>query len=411
MAVLAALAVLARPAAEEPRPPEPPKPAKPKRDKPPEKKDPAAKGKHDPEVQYLLDLAHVHRQYGHLEEALPLLEKSLEKEDDADLRIDILQLAGETALAEPNRADVAAKYFTKAIEQCKDEERANVLRLWLGGAHRTAKDYPAAEAAFWSAYRGFAEKRQQQDALRQFSEIVRRPERAEAAVAEYEKRLGEKPGDLDLLEILSIIYAQGPKRDVAKALAVQEKISAARPDDLDEQQKLAALYQQAGQADKAVEMYRRIVEKRPEELEKLARALAQAGKKDEAAAAARKLLEGQESNPKVLENVAQLLEQTGSGRDALDLRVKSIGLMKEDREKTEARFRLVDRYRELKEFGKAEDLARGLLKEAAEAKPAEGLKADERKAYVEAAKRNLGRAKRLLVQMYEEQGRLEDLQF
>lgn len=397
--------------AEEPHPPEPPKNPKPRREKLPDKKDVPAKSKYDPEVQYLLDLAHVHRQYGHLEEALPLLDKALEKEDEADLRIDILQLAGETALAEPNRAGVAAKYFTKAIELCKDDERVNVLRLWLGGAHRTGKDFPASEAAFWSAYRGFADKRQQQDALRQFTESVRRPERADAAAAEYEKCLADKPGDMDALEILSIIYALGPKRDIGKALAIQEKISALRPDDLDEQQKLAALYQQAGQADKAVELYRQIVAKRPEELEKLARALAQAGKKEEAASAARKLLEGQEANPKVLESVAQLLEQTGNVRDGVDLRVKAIGLMKDDREKAEARFRLVDRYRELKEFGKAEEIARELLKESTDAKPPEGLKPEERKSFVETSKRNLGRAKRLLIQLYEEQGRIEDLQF
>lgn len=396
------------PAAEEAKTPEPEsRPNKPR----PKPTDKPAKPKYEPEVQYLLDLAHVHRQYGHLEEALPLLDRAFEKERDQELRIDILQLAGETALAEPNRAAAAAGYFTRAAELCKDEERVNLLRLWLGGAWRTAKDYAKAESAFWAAYRGFADKRQQQDALRQFTEIVRKPERAEAAAAEYEKRLAAKADDTDALEALSLIYAAGPRKDLTRALAVQEKLCALHPDNLDERQKLAVLYQQAGQADKAVDLYRVIVAQRPSELEKLARALAQANRKEEAAASALKLLEGQEENPKTLEYVALMLDQFGLPKDALNLRYKAVRQIKDERERMEAQLRILDRLRELKDFQRAEELARGLLKDAANTQPPADARPEEAKAFQEQRSRVIGRLKKALVQLYEDQGRLGDLQF
>lgn len=395
-------------AAEEAKTPEPESRANKPRPKPADK---PAKPKYEPEVQYLLDLAHVHRQYGHLEEALPLLNRAFEKERDQELRIDILQLAGETALAEPNRAVAAAGYFTRAAELCKDEERVNLLRLWLGGAWRTAKDYAKAESAFWAAYRGFADKRQQQDALRQFTEIVRKPERAEAAASEYEKRLVAKADDADALEALSLIYAAGPRKDLTRALAVQEKLCALHPDNLDERQKLAVLYQQAGQADKAVDLYRVIVAQRPSELEKLARALAQANRKEEAAASALKLLEGQEENPKTLEYVALMLDQFGLPKDALNLRYKAVKQIKDERERMEAQLRILDRLRELKDFQRAEELARGLLKDAANTQPPADARPEEAKAFQEQRSRVIGRLKKALVQLYEDQGRLGDLQF
>jgi len=395
-------------AAEEAKTPEPESRANNPRPNP---ADNPAKPKYEPEVQYLLDLAHVHRQYGHLEEALPLLDRAFEKERDQELRIDILQLAGETALAEPNRAVAAAGYFTRAAELCKDEERVNLLRLWLGGAWRTAKDYAKAESAFWAAYRGFADKRQQQDALRQFTEIVRKPERAEAAASEYEKRLVAKADDADALEALSLIYAAGPRKDLTRALAVQEKLCALHPDNLDERQKLAVLYQQAGQADKAVDLYRVIVAQRPSELEKLARALAQANRKEEAAASALKLLEGQEENPKTLEYVALMLDQFGLPKDALNLRYKAVKQIKDERERMEAQLRILDRLRELKDFQRAEELARGLLKDAANTQPPADARPEEAKAFQEQRSRVIGRLKKALVQLYEDQGRLGDLQF
>lgn len=392
------------------------KPKPPRKDAPPKpdnKKaaDKAAGQKYEPELQYLVELARVHRQFGHPEQALTVLNQAVELEKDTELKSELTQQAGEAALAMPDKSAEAAGYFQKAIELTTQDERKNLLRLWQGGAWRTAKDSPKAEDAFWTAYKGFADKRQKDDAFRQFKELLLKPERADAALAEYEKRFAEKPDNPDTQEVLRLLFSQGPKKDPKRAIPIQEKIVAARPDDLDELKSLAVLYQQAGQPEKAVPLFEQLVAKKPGEIEQLAAALAHAGKKEEAAAAVKKLLEGKEDDPKILDKAAQILDQIGLNRDALAVREKALPLIKDEKARADARFKLADKYREQKDYAKAEELLRALLKEATAAKPEADAKPEDLKAFEEQRGQSLSRAKKALIQLYEEQGKLADLTF
>jgi len=306
----------ADPAKPEPAKPDPAKPdPKPPTDKPkPKPKEtpapkPGERAKISNEAQYYLELAQVHRRFNKLDEALANFQKSAEVEKDDDAKSQILQQAGETALNDPKRSGDAAGFFEKAIAVTKDEQVKAVLYLWLGGAHRTGKEYAQAEAAFFTAYKSSSDPRMKQDAFRQFAEMLVKPERAESALAEWEKRAAEKPDDLDTLEALRVLYTQGPKPDPKKGLAVEEKLAAAHPED------------------------------------------------------------------------------------------------------HETRFRLVDRYRNAKDYPKAEALARALLKEAQEQKAPADLKPEDAKAFEEKKKGSIARAKKAIVQIYEDQGRLAELDF
>lgn len=370
--------------------------------KTPEKEPPKPKSS----AEYCSELAKVHIKYGKAEEALPLLAKAAEEETEPAKKAEHLRSLGEAQLSMNKAADAAAT-FEKAIAAAPDEDAKLRLNLWLGGAYRTAGQSQKAEAAFLNVWKHGKDKMLRMDGRRQFMDLLKKEDRMDAAVADYEKRVEANPKDIEALEVLSELYLFG-KRDSKKSLAVQEKLAEAKPDDVAVQEQLAHLYMTAKQSDKALEVWKAIFAKKPAEhqmgvADRIVQAFRQAEKKDEGVAWVDKLIEGRPADADMHKRAADLYQMLGAADKARGHLEKVIEMADGER-KTDARLRLGDMLRGAKKYDEAEKIVRAVLKDALAATAT----TDEQK---NARDRARNSAKRLLVLIYEEQGKIGELQF
>lgn len=318
---------------------------------------------------YLLDLISVHQRYGGNKLAAKLLERAAalakDGKDPQDL-IRILTTQATVKQREKNNKE-AAKLYEEVLKLVNEPGQRAGHMMALARCYEGMEDYDAAEATLKQLLKECETstgKRElswvPQTVNRQLAGIWRaKPERAASAEAEAVGRLEKDPNDAAALETLSQIYTQ-IKPDHAKAVAVLEKLWALKPEDTQVTGILASTLIQMQKYDKAVEVYKAMMEKVPASKKtyayQAASALIQAERNEDAIAFAKEHLLADSPDESSLSLMASLLDRAGKADEAEKLYAERIANETDDKKKSRYMLQAVQYAIRGKKFDRAEAL-------------------------------------------------------
>ncbi|NUM87884.1 MAG: tetratricopeptide repeat protein, partial [Bdellovibrionales bacterium] len=278
---------------------------------------------------YLLDLASVHQRYGGNKLAAKLLERAAVLAKDSKDPQDLIRIFTSQAsqMQRDKNHKEAARLYEEVLKLVNEPGQRAGHMLALARCYEGMEDFDAAESTLKQLLKECETntgKRElswvPQTVNRQLASIWRaKPERAASAEAEAVGKLEKDPNDANALETLSQIYTQ-IKPDHAKAVAVLEKLWALKPEDTQVTGILASTLIQMQKYDKAVEVYKAMMEKVPASKKtyayQAASALIQAERQDDAIAFAKEHLLGEDSDESSLSLMASLLDRAGKAEEA-----------------------------------------------------------------------------------------------
>ncbi len=319
-------------------------PAKPKRRRPvraarrvPGKAVPAAKRilipKNDSE--YYQALAEIHSRYQILDDAEKCYLMAIEKEKDPENAVRLQSSLAKLYITLNRESDavglleIAARTTANKAAQVKALfELARILEK----SKKTEKAIDAYKAISAAADR----PRDKHTARAALLRLYQRSGKLDQAIQDYEKKVAETPDDEEALYILSEVYDR-LKPDPEKATAIIERLQAKTPDDRQLQDRLAIAYLKHEQPEKAVELFKRSLERKPDEKShyfgRSAETYRRAGNKEEALEWARKLVETDEPTAEAHDRLARFYAVMAMNKEAVGELQKAIELAKTPHER------------------------------------------------------------------------------
>ncbi|MCK6470794.1 MAG: tetratricopeptide repeat protein [Planctomycetes bacterium] len=318
---------------------------------------------------YLLDLASVHQRYGGNKLAAKLLERAAVLAKDSKDPQDLIRIFTSQAsqMQRDKNHKEAARLYEEVLKLVNEPGQRAGHMLALARCYEGMEDFDAAESTLKQLLKECETntgKRElswvPQTVNRQLASIWRaKPERAASAEAEAVGKLEKDPNDANALETLSQIYTQ-IKPDHAKAVAVLEKLWALKPEDTQVTGILASTLIQMQKYDKAVEVYKAMMEKVPASKKtyayQAASALIQAERQDDAIAFAKEHLLGEDSDESSLSLMASLLDRAGKAEEAEKIYADRIATETDDKKKSRYMLQAVQYAIRGKKFDRAETL-------------------------------------------------------
>jgi len=234
------------------------------------------------------------------------------RESDA---IGILEVAARTTANKT--AQVKALFeLARILEKNKKTEKAIDAYKAISATTDRSQDKHAARAALLRLYRDSGNLDQ--------------------VIQDYEKKLKQTPDDEEALYILNEIYKQlKPKPD--KAITMLERLQAQTPDDRRLQDQLAIAYLKHKQPEKAVELFKRSLERKPDRklhyVGRIAETYRRADNKEKALEWARKLVDTDEPTAEAHNRLAMFYAAMAMNEEAVGELQKAIKLAKTPRER------------------------------------------------------------------------------
>lgn len=318
---------------------------------------------------YLLELISVHQRFGGNKLAAQLLDRAMALAKDGKDPQDMIRILTTQASIKQRAKDnkEAAKLYEEVLKLVSEPGQRAGHMMALARCYQAMEDYDAAESTLKQLLKECETntgKRElswvPQTVNRQLAGIWRaKPERAASAEAEALGRLEKDPNDANALETLSQIYTQ-IKPDHSKAVGVLEKLWSLKPEDTQTSGILASTLIQMQKYDKAVEVYKKMMETVPASKKtyayQAASALIQADRNEEAIAFAKENLMGEDADESSLSLMASLLDRAGKADEAEKIYADRIATETDDKKKSRYMLQAVQYAIRGKKFDRAEAL-------------------------------------------------------
>ncbi|MCZ7649439.1 MAG: hypothetical protein M5U26_29980 [Planctomycetota bacterium] len=350
---------------------------------------------------YLMDLADIHQRYNALERAEALLKRAVEgAKTEQDKSQAFSKLAGVlermqdwkgsmelyekvmAAEADPAQKANYGMRLANLYQKLEEHEKAEKLLVELS----ELKPAEGGQNLEWV-------KRMAEDRL--LTVWQKQPGRLETVIKECDERLAKDPKDAAALDRLSRIYTSA-QRDNVKAAEALEKLVALQPEDKELKDRLAAVYQANQQIDKALELYKQMLAGADPQVAsryayKAGLMLARADRKDEGVALVKEHMDTKDANTATLTMLSSFYMQAQMPEEAESIYLKLAEQAKAPAQRADYLLRVADMAKQAKNYDKAEQQLRAILEQFKEDK---GVKA---------------RANRALIQLYEQQGKVGEL--
>ncbi len=212
------------------------------------------------ELLYQADLAKVHLQHGHPEQAILILEQVVARGRN---RPELPRW--KTALASAYLQSGEEEKGLGILRELGQSERLAVRTLanLTLGRHYESRGEPKKALGYYESVALHADGKFQRSAARKhITRVVTAMSNGAEQLARYEEMLGKKPDDLPLLQLIAEVSSRvggGPGR----ALELLRKLHQRRPDDPEIWIEYIRSAEAAGQLEEAVEQYKALREQRP----------------------------------------------------------------------------------------------------------------------------------------------------
>ena len=353
---------------------------------------PAEPAQQELPASYYAELARVNYSYRQFDEAIRLYQQAMTLEKDATRRAGYAGSLAEIYVATKDHAK-ALPLLREAVKAASSPSVGSRYRVLLAEIAEKSNDLAAAEAAYKEAIASAQHEFERSSAVRKLLQLYTRTNRLEQVLAENEKLAAADPRNVQALELLSIAYTS-VKRDRDKALAVLGKLAAARPDDASTLRNLATAYQNANRNKEAVATYEKLLaldeQNKAYYCERISQLHVALGDKKAALEWARKITEGSADNAYAVSRLARLLIRLGQPEQAMAEYERAASLARTDAEREQTLLSCAEAARGAKLPDKAEAILRQIARDS---KIAE----------------NRTQAKRALFQLYEELGKLDEI--
>ena len=347
---------------------------------------------------YVLDMAQVHLRYGALERAEELLRKAQTNAKNDEEKSRVNASLG-SLLEQKQDLKGAASAYEAAIGATQNEALRAQFSIVLAGVYTQQGESEKAEKIYRETYKGaLGSKSMPENAWAKnvawqglMGVWQKQPAKLEQAVAEAEDTVAKDPKDKAALEHLGELYV-AMKSPPAKTATVYEKLLELNPADLNAQSRLSNLYRESKQYEKAIAVQKMLLATDPKGLGQsavyqVAQLLLESSKKDDAVAW---MKEHANDSPSGTSSLEMFYEQAGMPAEAEDVLLTQAE-QATGPQKSELLLRAADLARQRKEYKKAEERIRAVLKDAKDDKPI------------------LTRANTMLIRLFEEQGRIGEL--
>jgi len=371
-------------------------PAKAADTKPDPKTDEATK-KMLSDVNYRLELADTHLKYGANEKAEEVLREAI-KIGGASAQTAVLRahfMLG-TALQKQEKWAEAAKEYESLRPQLQQPNDLVNVGVLLSQVYDRLKDFTKAEDALLRLTGGKTNLAVRMDGWRALIAFWKEhPQQLDQTIKNSEAAAEKDPKDSDALERLAEIYTD-IKPDTKKADVYMTRLIDLGSKEVDGRLRLAALYERQKQYDKAIKLYEGLIPDTSKaggwELQvRIAVLTVAAGRKDEAVAMVEKNLVPKAQTALETIGLAGFYVNADLPQKAEDAFVKAASLSQSPEDVSTCMLSAADSCRKRKEYAKAEQYVRALLKQYR----------DNRQVKTQ--------ANAALVKLYDEQGRLGDL--
>jgi tetratricopeptide (TPR) repeat protein len=357
---------------------------------------PSAPGRSDvnpaKDPRYMEELALVHWKYGWLKEAQEMFIEAAKATRDAAARSKLLVNAGRVA-ADRRQWEESIRIFREAAEAVPDADGKAECMERIGYVYEKTKRLDEALAVYAEACRLPAGPATLREIRHRIVDVERRRETLDAAVARWAEAAAASPPDANAVELLCLVY-MGPRQDCGKAIEYMDRLAALRKLDSDEERRLAAACERAGKYERAVRIYEGLVRSGTAAesdfiLERLALSLAALGRKEDALAAASRLTERHPTGVVAQRVAASVYARFGDVAGGAAYLQTCIARTEDAVRRAEIMLLLARFYRDARDYARAEEWTR------------KAMESKDLSCQI--------RARRLLIQLYEEQGRLGEL--
>jgi tetratricopeptide (TPR) repeat protein len=355
------------------------------------------------QLNYRLELAEVNLKYGDLaaaqgvlEQAIKLAEESKAEGETATLLVQRARFTLGTIYQKEEKWAEAEKQYETLEGQLKlPSDQLNVAVLLSQTREKQKKDSEAEKPllALTNDRMGLALRQEGWKYLADFWK--RHPEQLASTIAVTEAITEKDPTNVEALERLAQIYTD-IKPDAKKAAACMDKLLALTAKNLDARLRLAALYERQKEFDKALKLYQELQPEAPKALSwdislRMAVIMLRAGRKDEAVAKVEKDLLPKAQTALETASLASFYASAELPQKAEDAFVKAASLSQSPDDVAACMLAAAESSRKRKDYAKAEQYVRALIKQYKDNKQVKT------------------KANTELVKIYEEQGKLGDL--
>jgi tetratricopeptide (TPR) repeat protein len=204
-------------------------------------------------------------------------------------------------------------------------------------------------------------------ALRLLHTALKKLEKLEPKIAEYEAAVEKNPKDAVTLELLATIYyGTGLLSLPGKAIGAYEQLLELTPNDVGRTEKLARLYAETEEYDKSVALYERLMKLNPRRFRNyLFAGIAvrlKEGDKDAAIAWAKKIARDRPNEPSIPTEIGNILAGQRKYAEAATWYRKAIPLTESRTEKVALYKRLIETYELAQDYAAAETACREALR-------------------------------------------------
>jgi tetratricopeptide (TPR) repeat protein len=299
------------------------------------------------------------------------------------------------AFAAAKEAEKGIGPLEKAIKLANDVESLCLYHLMLGELHAGLEQYAQAREDYQFVVDKSPSQADRDHAADRLFDVYRREGKLDAVIAEYRRRVATNPNEIGSLRRLGML-CWGLERKPEIATEAYEKILTLIPADRESIEKLAEINEVGGKYEKSAGYCEKLVQtlggSQPLLYEKLAKLYAKLNRKDVALQWAERIVKEQGDNAGAYPTLrlADIKVEIGALEDVDKLYAQAVELARNPMEAEQVRLRAAMGLAAAKMPEKQEDLLRQVIRQAM-------------------SKSGVSQAKRMLVELYKSQNRLDQL--
>ncbi len=327
----------------------------------------------DQPARYYAALAQVHATFRLWEQAEALLKKAVETEPN-NVQKERLSFELVDQVYVPSKQwDKAADELVRTIGLVDEKNIALRRKYHLDRARMLSEAGPGRREEYVKELEAVAQASQTEEersrALATLHAALKRLQKLEPKIAQYEDAVSRNPEDEVTLRILAEIYSESGLLDTplpGKAIEKYEQLHKLQPDDLNTCEQLAKLYRRTDQRAKAVAMYERLLSLNPGRMEsyvvEATSLLLAKGGEDETAAWCEKIEGLYPRRPEVPLRMGSIYTGWRKHAKAAECYARALALVQPDHEKAPIYLRLIEARIAAGDYAEAERNCRDALK-------------------------------------------------
>ncbi len=327
----------------------------------------------DQPSRYYAALAQVHATFKLWDQAEALLKKAIDIEPNNAQKERLSFELVDQVYVPSKQWDKAADELVRTIALVDEKNVARRRKYHLDRARMLSEAGPVRREEYVKELEAVAQTSQSEEersrALAALHAALKRLQKLEPKIAEYEEAVSRNPNDEVTLRILAEIYSESGLLDTplpGKAIEKYEQLHRLQPNDLNTCEQLAKLYRRTDQRAKAIAMYERLLSINPGRFEsylvEATSLLLSKGEEDAAVAWCEKIEGLYPRRHEVPLRLGSIYVGWGKHAKAAECYARALALVRADHEKDPIYVRLIEAQIAAAEYAAAEKSCRDALK-------------------------------------------------